>query len=135
VNDYAEDKDVHLDERFDFTPPRKLRRTHSLGHFPRIALDSNNNGVRIRALLGTIVDLLDDDDLPACLAALEDDGDLCAPKVKEWSVDEKEDRYLSWLVNFDKIRSGNRENKCRCVPLTILTFLKCELSCLHQFRG
>jgi hypothetical protein len=114
---------VHLDERFDFTPPRKLLRTHSLGHFPRIALDSSNNGVRIWALLGPIVDLLDDDDLPACLATLEDDCNLREPKVKEWSMDEKEDRHLSWLVNFDKIRSGNHENMCRCVPLTILTFL------------
>jgi hypothetical protein len=78
VNDHAKDKHMHLDERFDFTPPRKLLRTHSFGHFPRITLDSSNNGVRIWALLGTIVDLLDDDDFPACLAALEDNSDLCA---------------------------------------------------------
>jgi hypothetical protein len=67
---------VHLDEGFDFTPPRKLLRPHSLGHLPGIALDSGNDGMRIWAFLGAIIDLLYDDDLLACLAALEDDSDL-----------------------------------------------------------
>jgi hypothetical protein len=67
---------VHLDERFDFAPPRKLLCSHSLGHFPGIALDSSNDGMGIWALLGAIIDLLYDNDLLACLAALEDDGNL-----------------------------------------------------------
>jgi hypothetical protein len=89
---------MDLDERFDFAPPRKLLRSHALGHFPRIALDASNDGMRIWALLCTIIGLLYDDDLPACLAALEDDSDLCTPKLMEWSRDGKEIRHLSWLV-------------------------------------
>jgi hypothetical protein len=39
-------------------------------------LDSGNNGVRVRPVLGTLVDLLDDDDLLSSLSSRKDDGDL-----------------------------------------------------------
>lgn len=39
-------------------------------------LDTGNNGVGVRTLLGSLVALLDDNDLLACLATVKDDGDL-----------------------------------------------------------
>jgi hypothetical protein len=78
----------YLDEGFDLTPPRKPLRPHALGYFPRVTLDTTNDSVWIRALLGTIVELFYDDDLLAGLATLKDDCDLSIP-LMIWSTDGK----------------------------------------------
>lgn len=39
-------------------------------------LDTGNNGVRVRPLLGSVIVLLDDNDLLAGLTARENDGNL-----------------------------------------------------------
>ncbi len=67
---------THLDEGLDFTPRRQLLLTHTPRHFPRVALNAGNDRVGVWPLLGSIVELLDDDNLFASLSAVEDDGDL-----------------------------------------------------------
>ena len=52
-------------------------------------LDSGNNGVRVRPVLGTLVDLLDDDDLLSSLSSREDDGDLAGLVDCAWVGKEK----------------------------------------------
>ena len=74
-----------LDEGFYFLPPRKLLCPHAPGHFLRIALDASNDSMRIRALFGTIIELLYDDDLFASLAALENDSNLSDSLLMAWS--------------------------------------------------
>jgi hypothetical protein len=39
-------------------------------------LDTGNDGVGVGSLLGSLVSLLDDDNLLSCLSAGEDDGDF-----------------------------------------------------------
>lgn len=67
---------THLDERLDLVPPLQLLRTHALRHFPGVPFHTGNNSMGIRAFLGALVELFDNDDFPASLAALEDDGNL-----------------------------------------------------------
>ena len=89
---------TYLDERFDLTPSLKLLGPHALRHLPRVALDTSNDGMRIWALLGAIVELLYDDDLLASVATLEGYRDLgilnnpCRFILKD-------NRYFSWLEN------------------------------------
>lgn len=54
----------------------QLLLTHSPGNFSGVALDSGNDGVGERSVLGTLIQLLDDDNLFAGLTTLEDDGNL-----------------------------------------------------------
>lgn len=65
-----------LDERLDLRSPGNSLSTHRLGDLQGVLLDSGNNGVRVRPVLGTLVDLLDDDDLLSSLSSRKDDGDL-----------------------------------------------------------
>ena len=65
-----------LDEGLDLGPPRDLLRTHALGDLQWVALDARNDGVGVGALLGALIELLDHDDLLACLAAGQHDGNL-----------------------------------------------------------
>ena len=65
-----------LDERLDLAPLRHLLRAHALRHLEWVTLDAGDDGMGVWPLLGALVELLDDDDLLAGLAALEDDGDL-----------------------------------------------------------
>lgn len=76
----------HLDERLDFLPSREPLRPHALGHFPGIALDASNDSMGIRALFSTVIELLNDDDLFASLAALEDDGNLGVFLLMTWPM-------------------------------------------------
>jgi hypothetical protein len=73
------DKKKYLDEGFDLAPPCKLLGSHALGHLPRVALDTSNDGMWIRTLLVTVIDLFYDDDLLAGLATLKDDCNLSIP--------------------------------------------------------
>jgi hypothetical protein len=90
----------HLDERLDLRSPGDSLGTHRLGNLQRVPipphpisllsypshltplarldslLDSGNNGVGVRPVLGTLVNLLDDDDLLSSLTSREDDSDL-----------------------------------------------------------
>ena len=67
----------YLDERLDLTPLGQLLGSHSFCHLQRVTLDASNDGVREGPFLGSLVILLDNDDLPSGLASLEDDSDLC----------------------------------------------------------
>ena len=67
---------THLDERLHGAPPLNLLLTHTARHFARVAFDAGNDSMGVGALLGSIVELLDDDDLAAGLTALEDDSNL-----------------------------------------------------------
>ena len=66
----------HLDERLDLASPCNLLLTHPPRHFSGVAFDAGNDGVGVWSLLGTVIELLDDNDLFAGLATLEADGDL-----------------------------------------------------------
>ena len=76
-----QDRCTNLDERLDLAPLRDLLRTHTLRYLEGVTLDADNDGMGVWPLLGALVELLDDDDLLAGLAALEDDGDLRAHKI------------------------------------------------------
>lgn len=65
-----------LDEGLDLAPLRDLLRTHTLRYLERVTLDAGNDCMGVWPLLGALVELLDDDNLPPRLAALEDDSDL-----------------------------------------------------------
>lgn len=67
---------TYLDERFNLAPTLQLLSTHTLCHFPWVALDAGNNSMGIWSLLGAFVQLFDHDNLFAGLAALQDDCDL-----------------------------------------------------------
>jgi hypothetical protein len=67
---------THLDEGLDLTPPLNLLRAHALCDLERVALNASHNGMRVWALLGSLVELLDYDDLLAGMATLENDRDL-----------------------------------------------------------
>jgi hypothetical protein len=54
----------------------QLLLTHSPGNFSRVAFDSSNDSVRERLFLGTLIQLLDNDNLFTGLTALENDGNL-----------------------------------------------------------
>ena len=49
---------------------------HAAGDFSRVTLDASNDRVGVGTFLGSLVELLDNNDLLACLAALQDDGNL-----------------------------------------------------------
>ena len=68
---------TYLDERLDLAPLGQLLRSHSFCHLPGVTLDTSDNGMRERSLLGTLIILLDNDDLLSGLASLEDDSNLC----------------------------------------------------------
>jgi hypothetical protein len=67
---------TYLDERLDLAPFRQLLRTHTLRHLERVALNSSNDRMGIRALFRPLIKLLDDDHLVPGLPALKDDGNL-----------------------------------------------------------
>ena len=67
---------AHLDERLDLAPLRKLLSTHTLGDLQWVTLDASNDGVGEGPFLGALIELLDHDDLLACLTAGEHDGNL-----------------------------------------------------------
>lgn len=67
---------THFDERLHFAPRRHLLLTHTPCHLARVALNSSNDGMGVWPLFCALIHLLDDNDLFAGLAALEDDCDL-----------------------------------------------------------
>ena len=70
------ERKTHLDEGLDFVPPLQLLRTHAPRYFPRVTLNPGNNGMWVGPLLRPVIELLDDNDLLACLTAGQHDGDL-----------------------------------------------------------
>ena len=54
---------TYLDERLDLGALGELLGTHRLGDLERVALNAGNDGVGVRALLGAVIQLLDDHDL------------------------------------------------------------------------
>ena len=76
VNRMIKNINTHLDERLDLAPLRELLRTHALGDLQWVALDASNDSVGVGALLGALIELLDDNDLLARLTAGQNDGDL-----------------------------------------------------------
>lgn len=69
--------DTHLNEWLHFAPLSESFAPHTLRHLSRIPFDSSDNGVGVGALLGALIQLLNDDNLLSRLTSLEDDGDLC----------------------------------------------------------
>ena len=65
-----------LDEGLDLAPARDALGAHALVDLERVALNAGNDGVGVRALLGAVVVLLDDDNLLTGLATSKNDGDL-----------------------------------------------------------
>jgi hypothetical protein len=65
-----------LDKRLHSASPLYLLGAHAAGDFSRVPLDASNDRVGIGTLLGSLIELFDDDDLLACLTALQDDGNL-----------------------------------------------------------
>lgn len=74
-----------LEEWLDFVPLCNRLFAHALGHFSWVSLNASDNGVWVRSILGSLVELFDYDNLSSGLSALEDNGDL------------------SWLVDLDQI--------------------------------
>jgi hypothetical protein len=72
---------AHLDERLDLAAACEFLGSHALGDLQRVALDAGDDGVGVGALLGALIKLLDDNDLVACLTALENDGNLISTRV------------------------------------------------------
>ena len=74
----AERKPKHtdLDERLYSVSPLYFLGSHAAGDFSRVTLDASDNRVGVGTFLGSLIELLDDNDLLACLTALQDDGDL-----------------------------------------------------------
>ena len=68
--------EIHLDEWLDLAPLFQLLLSHSFCHLQGVTFDTSDNGVREWSLLGTLIILLDNDDLLSGLASLEDDSDL-----------------------------------------------------------
>jgi hypothetical protein len=73
---YLQRLKTYLDERLNLVSPCQSLCAHALRHLSRVALDTSDDRVRVGALLGALIVLLDDDDLFAGLAALEGDGDF-----------------------------------------------------------
>lgn len=65
-----------LDKRLYSASPLHLLGAHAASDFSRVTLDASNDRVGVGTLLGSLIELLDDDDFPACLTALQDDGNL-----------------------------------------------------------
>lgn len=65
-----------LDKRLHSASPLYLFGAHAAGDFSRVPLDASDDRVGVGTLLGPLIELLDDDDLLACLTALQDDGNL-----------------------------------------------------------
>ena len=60
---------AYLDERLDLTPLRKLLSTHPFCDFQWVSLDTGDDGVGVGSFLGTLIVLLDHDDLATGLTA------------------------------------------------------------------
>ena len=73
----------YLNERLDLTPLGQLLRSHSFGHLQGVTLDTSDDGVGEGSLLGSLIILLDNDDLPSGLASLEDNSDLAKVRLCE----------------------------------------------------
>lgn len=69
-------KITHLDEGLHFTPLRQLLRAHPLRDLQRITLDTGDDGMRVGALLGALIQLFNNDNFLACLATLKEDRNL-----------------------------------------------------------
>ena len=66
----------YLNERLDFAPLGQLLLSHSFCYLQRVPLDSSNDGVRERSILGPFVVLFDYHNLLSGMAPLEDNSDL-----------------------------------------------------------
>lgn len=67
---------THLDEGLDLASSSKSLGTHRLVDRQRGSLNTSNDGVGVRSLLGSVIVLLDDDNLLSSLSTRENDGDL-----------------------------------------------------------
>jgi hypothetical protein len=67
---------TYFDERLDLAPALQLLRTHASCHFSWVSLDPGDDSMGVRPLLGALVQLLNNDDFFAGVAALQGDGDL-----------------------------------------------------------
>lgn len=67
---------THLDERLDAAPPLQLLSAHSPCNFSWVALNASNDSMGVWPILRSLIDLLNNNDLLACLTALQDNGDL-----------------------------------------------------------
>lgn len=67
---------THLDEGFDLVALGKGLRAHTLVHLAGVALDAGDDGMGVGPLLGTLIELLDDDNLLSRLPAVQHDGDF-----------------------------------------------------------
>jgi hypothetical protein len=67
---------TYLNERLNTVSPLQFLGAHSPRNFSRVAFDAGNDGMGVWSLLGSFIELFNNDDLLACLAALQDDGDL-----------------------------------------------------------
>ena len=75
-----------LDEGLDLAALGQLLRTHTLRYLEGVTLDAGNDSMGVRALLGALVELLDDDDLVSRLTALEDDRNLHPSQLQSTSL-------------------------------------------------
>jgi hypothetical protein len=67
---------AYLDERLNAASPLQFLGAHSPRNFSRVAFDASNYGVGVWSFLCSLIELFNNDNLLACLAALQDDGDL-----------------------------------------------------------
>jgi hypothetical protein len=77
---------------------------HAAGDLPRVPLDARDDRVRVRALLGALVQLLDHDHLLPCLPALQQQRDFAGfvycvrgrrQRQREWVDNERGDTPLT----------------------------------------
>jgi hypothetical protein len=71
-------EETDLDKGLDSAPPLHLLSTHTAGDFSWVTLDAGNDRVGVGTLLGSLIELLDNYDLLACLTALQDNSNLGA---------------------------------------------------------
>ena len=96
---------THLNKWLDFAPTEQLLSSHAFGHFPWVALDTGDYSMRIWSVLGALVQLFENDDLLAGLAALQDDCNL--ENIQDQFVAKIliDYVYFSWLVYLrEKVR-------------------------------
>lgn len=65
-----------LDEGLYSASPLYLLGAHAASDFSGVTLDASDDRVGVGTFLGSLIELLNDDDLLACLTALQDDGNL-----------------------------------------------------------
>jgi hypothetical protein len=96
------ERGAYLDERLDLGPLGDPLGTHGLGDLEGVSLDTGDDGVGVGTLLGTVVVLLDDDDLLTGLSTRENDGNLLRSRSK---VEGGKDSTEARGEGYDRCRS------------------------------